>query len=388
MMVPALRIAVVRDTPSTPGTGRVRSSRWRNGERTAGRAAAAASPRRSAGNHTERRRRGSNPPGDAQARTRGKGPAPGTANPALPFGVSEIRTRNRLYQAVLGVLCTTRRELPSVAWALQTTTRSGVETVMNSFVVGGSSSRMYDSKRGCHAVRSFGKTTGRRWNPPALAATVVVVFLGTACGGGSQVATVGVAPSSSRPPTSVGITEASTATTSAAPRQTATPQQQGPGPPQAPVTGPLNLPAPARRTDSYLPPGPIDNVTPPETHAAELLTQGKCGVLLQRINVGDPLRDPPKSSWSVEGADPDVISLYTAAAEACLGNWEPAETAFKKISSASDFCRKEVAQSDPDNPGDPVCVERRLQVYNWTAGLIEAHRSDPSFVPNFPHPPT
>lgn len=215
---------------------------------------------------------------------------------------------------------------------------------------------------------------------------VVTVLLATACGGGGGEVIQGGPPTSAPAPEPPGASTTSPPSTSA-PATTArastatTVRRTEPGPPQPPMTGTLAPPTTARPVTPYLPSSVVDNVFPPDTPAAQLLSAGQCSLLLQRI-VGDATHTPWKAP-AFPVADP-VIFLYRAAAEACLSRWADAERDFRQVSPPPTF---QTVICDSEG-GSATCVAARKLVYDWTAAMLAAHRADPAFVPNFKFPPT
>lgn len=119
------------------------------------------------------------------------------------------------------------------------------------------------------------------------------------------------------------------------------------------------------RRIAFVPPGPTDPDTPVGNEWYELLSEGRCQDVLD--------------SMDSAGVDPDFqpeVSLYRAAARACLGNWDAAEAAF------DDF--------GPSRPSRPeICG--RAEVFDWVAMLLQARRADPDLAPTLveaaPEPP-
>lgn len=119
------------------------------------------------------------------------------------------------------------------------------------------------------------------------------------------------------------------------------------------------------RRIAFVPPGPTDPDTPVGNEWYELLSEGRCQDVLD--------------SMDEAGVDPDFqpeVSLYRAAARACLGDWDAAEAAF------DDF--------GPSRPSRPeICG--RAEVFDWVAMLLQARRADPDLSPTFveaePEPP-
>ena len=147
---------------------------------------------------------------------------------------------------------------------------------------------------------------------------------------------------------------------------------------RTPRTGPLTTPPSVRGTDAYLPAGVIDQIFPPGTEAFKMLAGGQCGPLLSEV----------KETWT--GMPAALTLLYKAGAEACLSNWSEARADFGRIDLAK-ICNKD----DPNNNGwdssfatQKDCVMVRMMVYKWTAALLNAQKTNPTFVPNFPSPPT
>jgi hypothetical protein len=213
-------------------------------------------------------------------------------------------------------------------------------------------------------------TTARAAAFPLLA---LLLFLAAGCGGGSG--------------GSGGGTGATDSTVAAA--TTDTTNQPG-GPPQTPLTGPLQTTPTTRANDPYLPVGVVDQVFPPGTKAFELLAAGNCGPLLRQVEQAEA---PTTATWK-EGGVPDQLTLlYTAAAHACLAHWSIAQTDFQQVKLPID-CGFRVTSDGLTIPNWSSsftkvadCHTARTLVYNWTKGLLAAHRADPKFVPNFPTPP-
>lgn len=119
------------------------------------------------------------------------------------------------------------------------------------------------------------------------------------------------------------------------------------------------------RRIAFVPPGPTDPDTPVGNEWYELLSEGRCQDVLD--------------SMEQAGVDPEFqpeVSLYRAAARACLGDWDAAEAAF------DDF--------GPSRPSRPeICG--RAEVFDWVAMLLQARRADPDLSPTFvegePEPP-
>ena len=119
------------------------------------------------------------------------------------------------------------------------------------------------------------------------------------------------------------------------------------------------------RRIAFVPPGPTDPDTPVGNEWYELLSEGRCQQVLD--------------SMDEAGVDPEFqpeVSLYRAAARACLGDWDVAEAAF------DDF--------GPSRPSRPeICG--RAEVFDWVAMLLQARRADPDLSPTFveasPEPP-
>ena len=210
-------------------------------------------------------------------------------------------------------------------------------------------------------------------------ASLLPVLL-VACGGGSTSTAAGG-------PTSTGPAAATTTVTTK-------PVSTTPGPPQTPLTGPLTTPPTVRPTDPYLPAGVPDQIFPPGTSAYKLLMTGQCGPLLRQIKGPITAAEAPTTvTWAAGGVPVTVIDLYTAAAQACLAQWGPAQTAFARVSTTK------LCEPDPNDPSVyppnsassvqtmAACQAERLKVYQWAQGLLKAHTANPAFVPNFPTPP-
>jgi hypothetical protein len=206
---------------------------------------------------------------------------------------------------------------------------------------------------------------------------LAVVVLSPSCGGSTEIAT-------DEAPTTV--------VTSIAPSETSTTRRVSttPGPPQTPLTGPLTTPPTVRPVDDYLPAGVPDQIFPPGTAAYQLLKDGQCGPLLRQITSGEA---PAAAPWRSGGVPQTLTDLYTAAANACLANWAPAQAAFLRVATGK------LCEPDPNDPTNllpayssgfqtvAACQETRLRVYRWTERLLKAHNADRAFVPNFPTPP-
>ena len=214
-------------------------------------------------------------------------------------------------------------------------------------------------------------------------ALVLVVVLG-ACGGSSSgTVTTGSSTTAGPFPSSTALVDPSTTTVN-------TPTT--PGPPRTPKTGPLTTPTTARRTDSYLPPGVVDQVFPPGTKAYELLTTGRCGPLLRQIRGPiTPAEEPTTVAWEAGKVPASLTNLYVAAGEACLANWVPARAAFQKVKQA-ELCPTDPAgtllTTTTSSKSAADCRDTRNRVYQWTESLLKAHDANPAFVPNFKPPPT
>ena len=119
-----------------------------------------------------------------------------------------------------------------------------------------------------------------------------------------------------------------------------------------------------------------------------MLRRGDCGPLLREIEADWP---PPGSADpdSPGPTFPDALTyLYRSAAKACLSQWVGAEADFRLIDTGK-LC--DHFGDGPWNQSfatEPECRQFRMTVYQWTAALLKAHRADPTFVPNFPTPPT
>lgn len=107
---------------------------------------------------------------------------------------------------------------------------------------------------------------------------------------------------------------------------------------------------------SLLPAGPADPGTPVGNAWYVSLSQGECEEVLEQANQANP-DDPP-------------VILYRAAAQACLGQWDAAETDFDSY-----------LQLELEPSSDPC--HGRTRLVEWVRRLLEAHRQDPSFSPTF-----
>ena len=107
---------------------------------------------------------------------------------------------------------------------------------------------------------------------------------------------------------------------------------------------------------SLLPAGPADPGTPVGNAWYLSLSRGECEEVLEQANGANP-NDAP-------------VILYRAAAQACLGQWDAAETDFDLY-----------LQFEPELSSDPC--HGRTRVVEWARRLLEAHRQDPSFSPTF-----
>lgn len=120
-----------------------------------------------------------------------------------------------------------------------------------------------------------------------------------------------------------------------------------------------------------------------------MLRRGDCGPLLREINAEWPAPGSAEADPAVPSFPDALTYLYRAAAKACLSQWAGAEADFRLIDTG-----KLCAHFD-DGGGwnsafrsEAECRQVRMRVYEWTSGLLKAHRADPAFVPNFPTPPT
>lgn len=264
------------------------------------------------------------------------------------------------------------------------------------------------------------QTTGRATAGmfPLLALCLVA---GAACGGGSGSANAsGTAPIVSVGPTDTTIQAGGPPQTPlTGPLQTA-PTTRPDSPlvtaptngadiprPSAPTTGSVSSPLPTTSTtrpkplpttsttrpdDAYLPVGVVDQIFPPGTKAFELLATGECGPLLRQIENAEA---PTTATWSEGNGVPDQLTLlYSAAAHACLAQWSIAQTDFQQVKQPIDCGFTETAPNMETAPNwsssfetAADCQMVRNLVYSWTKGLLTAHQSDPSFVPHFPTQP-
>lgn len=215
---------------------------------------------------------------------------------------------------------------------------------------------------------------------------VCLFCLLVACGGSGSIETRagGVGDQETTTVTPAVTTTAAQAVTATTVRVATTP-----GPPQTPVSGALTTPS-TRRVDDYLPAGVPDQIFPPGTSAYQLLKEGQCGPLLRQITKAEA---PTTATWSAGGVPAVLTDLYTAAANACLAQWTPAQAAFARV------LLTKICPLDPDDPKmllNPfsssfstvaACQAERLRVYRWTESLLKSHTDNPAFVPNFPTRP-
>ncbi|MDQ1358393.1 MAG: hypothetical protein QOG44_2766 [Acidimicrobiaceae bacterium] len=218
----------------------------------------------------------------------------------------------------------------------------------------------------------------RRTATATIALVALLLVSGAACGGGSGGTGALASGSDSTAADTTATTSSSSVTT-----------EPG-GPPQTPLTGPVQTPPPTRPKDSYLPAGVVDQVFPPGTKAFQLLAAGSCGPLLRQIENAEA---PTTTKWSDGGVPPELIHLYTAAAQACLSHWSIAQTEFQQITFPID-CGFDTSVDPPLSPNSASsfdtpakCQAARTLVYNWTKGLLASHKANSKFVPNFPTPP-
>lgn len=209
----------------------------------------------------------------------------------------------------------------------------------------------------------------------------VLLVCGAACSGGSG-------GTGARATGSESTVPGETTTTTSQPATTVKPG----GPPQTPLTGPVQTSPPPRPKDSYLPVGVVDQISPPGTKAFELLADGKCGPLLRQIENAE---SPTTSAWRDSDVSPQLTLLYTAAAHACLSHWSIAQADFQQVKLPLDCGFRVTTDGLVVGPNWSAsfdtaakCHATRMLVYNWTKGLLAAHKADPKFVPNFPTPPT
>ena len=166
----------------------------------------------------------------------------------------------------------------------------------------------------------------RGWVPASL---MVLILLSGACGSGSDSA--GPAPATA-PSIPSGPSASSTTTTASRP------EREYPGG------------------------GPTDPVFPPGDQAYALISAGTCAELLDDTKawVGQDVPD-------VEGLD--TVSLYTGAADACLGRWREAEDALGQIDTATPDFRNNRCE--------------REAVLAWLVALVGEWKRDPTFSPVF-----
>lgn len=233
-------------------------------------------------------------------------------------------------------------------------------------------------------------------------APVALVVLLTACGGsdssdtvasggsGDETTTTGATSDTTETTVTSTTTEGPSTSTGNGGRTVTT--KSPPVTPGPPRTGPLTTPPTVRPIDPYLPPGVVDQVTPPGTLANELLSKRKCGALLRQIRGPITERELPTTvSWKEGSIEPDLTNLYLAAGEVCLSNWAAAAAAFRQVSTAN------LCPVDPEDPeqlagitsfeSPALCRATRGDVYRWTERLLRAKAANPAFVPNFQPPP-
>lgn len=210
-----------------------------------------------------------------------------------------------------------------------------------------------------------------------------VILLGgllAGCGTPSTPRSLGLTPTTDMSTTVVPTDSSVTPDASSLPPETTA---NVPPSPQTPVTGPLTTPPRSKKIDPYLPAGVPDQIFPPGDKAYLLLSNGDCGELQRKTD-----------KWSTV---PDTVTaLYSAAAHACLADWEKARSALQRIDTSTLCTDPNTGELYGDGSAEdfgrfeaPVeaCEEQRLRVYRWTANLLATHDADPTFVPNFPTPP-
>lgn len=141
-----------------------------------------------------------------------------------------------------------------------------------------------------------------------------------------------------------------------------------------------------RRVDPYLQPGVVDQIFPPGTKAYEELAAGACGPLVREIEQGAA---PSTASWQSGGVPSQLTNLYTAAARACLAQWDAARAAYQKIALplTCGIANGELPPWSSSFQTEAQCQTARKRVYDWTTSLLNAEKADPSFKPNFPTAP-
>lgn len=216
-----------------------------------------------------------------------------------------------------------------------------------------------------------------------MAVALAVAVIATACGGGGDKADVS-AGSLANTGSAAGN---GAVTTMDVPPLTmvTTPDGQPATPEGQPETAqPGGDPARGGRTEETAPPrqprriaypagGVKGTVYPPNVDAYELLTsqtQTGCSTLLAETE-GWPTDDFPPSA--------QVTFLYSAAANACLSNWDAAVADFDRLAPLAE--KFDDDSCPPDKVEQAQCPRCEQAVLAWLTEVMNAYKSDPGLPP-------